>query len=180
MVLASSEANLHLKVLNSEGDGVKNSEGLLALQILMNRPIQKMLLEVFPDLGSWFDFAAIGKISERGVAVLMEDDQAHPLGFVHARQEGIINGPEGKEKWLFSILAAAEKGKGVGGILVETLKKEIVSHGGKFLFARTDPSRTDTIAFYMKHGFEIDGVVGHYYYGPTPAVWMWCDLEKNV
>lgn len=177
MLERNQEIPLHLRIVNPEGTSISQYNGFQAWQTLKDKPVEAMLEQVFPDLPSWFDYSAIGKVNEEAVAILMEDVNSAPIGFVHARQEGLINGPEGKEKWVFSILAAAKQGGGIGGKLIETLKEDIASYGGKYLFARTDPTRTATIGFYLNHGFQIDGMVGHYYYGPAAAVWMWCPLE---
>ncbi len=172
---------LILSVINlNEKSVLQFNHHLAFFRIIKDKKVQAMLNEVFPDLADWFDINAIGTISEKAVGVMCLDN-SEIAGFVHARQEGRINGPEGTKKWVFSILGVNPKyqGKGVGGLMIQTLKEEILNQGGESIFARTDPSRIDTVRFYLKHGFQVDGNVGHYYYGPSPAVWMWCDLLKK-
>lgn len=150
-------------------------------RIIEKKKTEKMLLAIFPDLSDWFDINAIGTIPEKAVAVMVTDNDNNIIGFSHVRQENRINGPEGKEKWVFSILGVDPKhqGKGIGNLIIDKLKEGIIKEDGKYLFARTDQTRQDTIRFYLHHGFQHDGVINHYYYGPAPAVWLWCDLTKK-
>ncbi len=173
------EIPLHLKVIDPKGVGVNYYHGNEAKSALIKRQhsIVPMLEQVFPDLNQWFNFSALEDVNEEAVAILMENRMDNQFGFAHARQESLVNGQEGKDKWVFSILAAKSQGHGIGSKLISHLMMEVKRFGGKSLFARTDPTRTETIAFYEKHGFQKDGEIGHYYYGPSPAVWLWNGLD---
>lgn len=173
---------LSLKVINiGDHSSTEYKQHFAFFRIIKEKKVEELLIKIFPDLKDWFDINAIGTVTEKAVAVMCIDEN-ELAGFVHARQESRVNGPEGTKKWVFSILGVNPQyqGKGVGGLMIHTLKDEIANQGGASLFARTDPTRNDTIRFYLSHGFQIDGNIGHYYYGPSPAVWMWCDLTKKT
>jgi ribosomal protein S18 acetylase RimI-like enzyme len=173
------ESPIHFKFINQEGIGTDYYHAVDAKWQLGQKsgPIISMLSQVFPDLSQWFNYSALEQVNEDSVAILAQNDQEEVLGFAHARQESLINGQEGIDKWVFSILAAKAQGHGIGSKLVNHLKMEVKRYGGKYLFARTDPTRRKTIAFYQKNGFQKDGKIGHYYYGPSPALWLWSDLD---
>lgn len=182
--LLVGQSPLDIRVINCEGQICTQGSGQYAWKALQQSfPVQDMLTQVFPDLEQWFDLEALPQVNEQAMAVIMLDEAGIVCGFAHARQESLVNGPEGRDKWVFSILAASQQGMGIGKKLMGELKKGIVEHGGKYLFARTDPARTDTVAFYKSQGFIEDGTVGHYYSydeGPAPAIWLWCNLQGII
>lgn len=177
------------KVISS--DGKIMSEGGRDVYWKYHNKISQMLDLAFPEgpVGEWLDLAAIPATLEGGVALIALDESEKVCGFIHGRPESCINGPEGTEKWVTSVVAAYPPGKGMGGKMLETFKTEAVKAGAKVLFIRTDPSRLDTIKFYTGHGGEMAGRLEYYYSYPTeqigigkgrsPTVWFFWNLEHS-
>lgn len=166
--------SLEVKVITLKGDvvcvgGKETYFGLL--------PEAKQIVEqAFGEsTDEWLDMDVIPMSVEGGTAIFCQDFAGKLIGFIHARPESLINGPEGKSKWVLSVLAAHPAGLGTGGVLFESVKKSAKEHGADVVFARTDPTRTETIKFYLSHGCEMVGRIEDYYKystGRAPAVWL--------
>lgn len=145
--------------------------------------LSNLMVQVFgDDVWQWLDLSAIAEEKARGIGIISLNESGEVQGLVHARQESLINGPEGKNKWVTSVVAAYPSGEGIGGELFDELKAEVTAAGGKVLFVRTDPNRSEAIAFYKKHGGKEAGIVeGYYEYdeGRAPALWLRFDLGEK-
>jgi len=169
---------IETKIITTSGDNVSVGGKETYLKLLTEA--KKIVEQAFGEsTKEWLDMNAIPTTAEGGTAIFCKDTEGKLIGFIHGRPESLINGPEGRGKWVLSVLAAYPPGQGTGGVLIESLKKSAKDHGANVVFARTDPERTETIKFYQAHGFVSAGrVEGYYEYttGRAPAIWLMAKL----
>lgn len=88
-------------------------------------------------------------------------------GMIYTQQENPVNGIEGEEKWVISVLAVLPEytSKGLGSRLIREVEKTLKDKNVKKLFTFTNEKDEKVIHFYEKNGFTKAGIIKNYQYG---------------
>jgi len=120
------------------------------------------------DLSNWFSFEEMKKMIDQNTGLCLKAvDNNKILGMIYAQQESLINGKEGKEKWVIVITAVdpENSGLGIGSNLLKELEKILNDRKIKKLFVYTNKDDTQVINFYKQNDYEDAGWINDYQYG---------------
>jgi len=121
------------------------------------------------DLSNWFSFhEMVNTINENhGLCLKAISDNGSIVGMTYAQQESLINGKEGKEKWVIVIVAVDpnNSGQGIGSLLLKELEKIVSQRGVTKMFVYTNKGDDKVINFYKKNNYEDAGWIRDYQYG---------------
>jgi ribosomal protein S18 acetylase RimI-like enzyme len=121
------------------------------------------------DLSNWFSFSEMKKMVDQNTGLCLKaiDENNKIIGMICAQQESLINGKEGKEKWVIVITAVDpnESGKGTGSKLLEKLEEILKKREIKKLFVYTNKEDEKVINFYKQNNYEDAGWIKDYQYG---------------
>lgn len=120
------------------------------------------------DLSNWFSFEEMKKMINQNTGLCLKAvDDNKILGMIYAQQESLINGKEGKEKWVIVITAVNPKNseQGIGSNLLKELENVLNNRGIKKLFVYTNKDDTQVINFYKQNDYEDAGWIKDYQYG---------------
>ena len=139
-------------------------------QIKHARQVAEKAFSQGPDssLDEWFSFKEMSQAisSDRGIC-LLAIEKGEALGMIYAQPESPINGKEGLEKWVISIIAVipSSTGKGIGSELLRVLEVKVKEKNVQKMFVYTNKGDDRVVNFYYKNGYEDAGRIKDYQYG---------------
>jgi ribosomal protein S18 acetylase RimI-like enzyme len=148
--------NVAVADINKDLDGLRT----IASKAFSNTPDS--------DLSDWFDFNEMIKaIDEDRVLCIKAEEDGSIVGMTYAQQESIVNGKEGREKWVIVIAGVDpdHSGKGIGSSLLKELENQLTKRGILKLFVYTNKDDQGVINFYKKNGYQDAGWIKDYQYG---------------
>lgn len=120
------------------------------------------------SIEEWFSFSEMEKMifQEKGVCIKAVDNKNQIVGIIYAQQESLINGKEGREKWVINMMAVLPDltGKGIGSGLIKTIEEHARKRQVKKMFVFTNKEDNKVINFYKKNNYEDAGWIKDYQY----------------
>jgi len=141
------------------------SKDILELKNLVNKSFAST---PDSDLSDWFSFEEMIKNINQNIGLCLKAvDNNQIVGMIYAQQESLINGKEGKEKWVIVITAVdpENSGQGVGSSLLEKLEDILREKKIKKLFVYTNKTDERVIDFYRQNNYQDAGWIKDYQYG---------------